>query len=444
MRGDPLALLARQGTFLRAQSGATFLGSVEPYLRVLKTTPRIAPHLDALREEAHALGRWQAASEEQPAGIAYLIEEDIVAQEEALHDDGDILGFTSLRDLYHDLEHPAVVSLRASDNRDHSRASQIIRSVSAHMDRVNWQRQTKHPDRVRSQIINLSIAQEQNHARFLLASRASGGVALLRLERVVEILAPPSHPSTGERAPLLVDARADEQLIRDAVFGATRNADLQSLAQLVDDLASTSAKLELDLERRIDTVLSRLALVERYRARVEWHDRERIAELAASPKVPEARLRDDLARYLFDQGLDPLTELRVGVLRADIVDPVARPTFFVEAKRQDGKRPPEVVVQEAFRQTLDTAARLYGDFRPEEAFVVIFRTAGPRLSLPREPVAIDELAIYVLLIDLAPAAISGSRATDNPRRFSLEELERLALAASHEVTSGAETARASS
>lgn len=427
MPSEPLALLARQGAFLRAQQGAAFLAAIEPYLRVLKGTPRISPHLEALRQEAYEIGRAQSAREARPASVAYRIEEDILAQERALVDDGEILGFTSLRTLFHDFNHPAIASLRTSGTRDHGRTARIIRSVSAHMDVVDWQRRHANPDAVKRQFANLSLEQEQNHARFLLETRSSAGVALLRLERTVEILTPPDQPL--ERPALIVDAGNDEQTVRDAVFGEPRHADAASLAQLISELARASEQLELELHRRVDTVLSRLALVERYRARVEWHDRERVAELAATERVAEARLRDDFARYLFDQGLDPLTELRVGVLRADVVDPLVRPTFFVEAKRHDGSRTPEAVVRDAFRQTIDTASHLYAQLRPDEAFVVIFRTAGARMvSLPVDPISINGLDVYVRMIDLAPAAASGSRATETPHRFSLEELETLALA----------------
>jgi hypothetical protein len=431
MSTDVFALIERQGRFLRSQQGGAFLVAIEPYLRVLTTTPQIAPHVAALREEAYELGREHRELETAPAATAYDIEYRYIAQVDPRQDDGDALGWKSIERLASRFDDPALVALLSRDTADLGRAGRIIHSVGEHMKTVAWQSQTRDAHSVELQFENVRLAQETNHARFLLAANAHGGVALLRLERVVEVLHGIERPDYELQPALAIDASRQIDLLRASVFGTLTASGSQSVDYVVSELARASEQLELDLQRRVDTVLSRLALVERYRARAEWHDRERLAALANTPKLAEGLLQHDFARYLFDQGLDPLTELRVGVLRADIVA-LGSQTFFVEAKRQTGKRPPEKVLAAAFRQTVDTATRLYADMRPHEAFVVIFRIGGLRLSLPSQPVELEGLRVYVRLIDLTPADLSGSQNPDNPRRVSLEDLEAIALAAAHD------------
>lgn len=431
MSTDVFALIERQGRFLRTQQGRAFLIAVMPYLQVLSATPQIAPHLAALREEAYELGREHVKLETAPTAAAYDIEYRYVAQVDPRQDDGGVLGWKSIERLASRFHDPALVALLSADTADRGRAGRIIHSVGEHMKTVAWQSQTRDARSVELQFENVRLAQEENHAHFLLAANAHGGVALLRLERVVEVLHGIERPDYELQPALAINASDQVDVLRASVFGTLTASESQLIDDVVSELARASEQLELDLQRRVDTILSRLALVERYRARAEWHDRERLATLAATPKLAERLLQHDFARYLFDQGLDPLTELRVGVLRADIVA-LGAPTFFVEAKRQTDKSPPEKVLAAAFRQTVDTATKLYAEMRPHEAFVVIFRTGGRRLSLPAEPVELEGLRVYVRFIDLTPAALSGSQNSDNPRRFELEELEALALAAAHD------------
>lgn len=46
---------------------------------------------------------------------------------------------------------------------------------------------------------------------------------------------------------------------------------------------------------------------------------------------PQDRLTGELARYLFDAGLSPLTKPLTGGLQPDLLDPLA--SFYVEAKQ---------------------------------------------------------------------------------------------------------------
>jgi hypothetical protein len=64
--------------------------------------------------------------------------------------------------------------------------------------------------------------------------------------------------------------------------------------------------------------------VNRFKHRAEWLDKERLLAVAEDdtlPGGPEDRLTAEFARYLFDQGLSPLTRPMTGGLQPDLLDP---------------------------------------------------------------------------------------------------------------------------
>ena len=97
----------------------------------------------------------------------------------------------------------------------------------------------------------------------------------------------------------------------------------------------------------------------RFKLRCEWHDRERMRAVADDKSLgggPEDRLTAEFARYLFDQGLSPLSKPMAGGLQPDLLDPAAR--FYVEAKQYDSSARRDIV--KAVAQVMDTVGRLVG------------------------------------------------------------------------------------
>jgi hypothetical protein len=111
-------------------------------------------------------------------------------------------------------------------------------------------------------------------------------------------------------------------------------ADLGIIDRRVADLRDAVERLREDLRRPVGSTRSRLALVNRFKLRCEWHDRERMLAVADDDRLPggpEDRLTGEFARYLFDAGLSPLTKPLAGGLQPDLLDPLA--SFYVEAKQ---------------------------------------------------------------------------------------------------------------
>jgi hypothetical protein len=276
-------------------------------------------------------------------------------------------------------------------------------------------------DRWRTRVGN--VDRRLNHVRrwFRLRIRTSAGVALLKLEAARDAMQPPLKlvdPDEGA-AGLLGDmlrlvGSSDYSLLKVADEDRLDDADVHVITERVADLRSSAQRLHEELRRRIGATRSRLALVHRFKLRCEWHDRERMVAVAEDKTLggggPEDRLTAEFARYLFDQGLSPLSKPMTGGLQPDLLDPAAR--FYVEAKQYDSSARGDIV--SAVAQVMDTVGRLRGSqYDVDEAFCVVFRRKGPYYDLPNT-LHTQSYRLHLVLVDLAPADETGRRQREKP------------------------------
>jgi hypothetical protein len=275
-----------------------------------------------------------------------------------------------------------------------------------------------------------------------LSMRVSAGLVLLRLERVPPSLNPdPLIRKAGEVRTERLNALLKRQLSTEMRLFHAVHADALDAGQtsLVDEQVAEMrdglARLSLELHRRIGTTRSRRALISRFKQRAQWHDAARLREVAALETGRggvEDRLTEELARFLFDQGLNPLSKPQIGGLEPDLLDPSVLPAFYVEAKQYSSSA--RDAIRKAYGQVLDTVGRLQSDAYPiTEAFCVVFRLAGQRYVLP-EFVQGERYRVYFTLVDIAPTDESGARQKHNPIEITAEEmLEQHRLQASAEA-----------
>jgi hypothetical protein len=127
---------------------------------------------------------------------------------------------------------------------------------------------------------------------------------------------------------------------------------------------------------------------------------------------PEDRLTAEFARYLFDQGMSPLSKPMTGGLQPDLLDPAAR--FYVEAKQYESSGRRDIV--KAVAQVMDTVGRLRGSqYELDEAFCVVFRRNGPYYDLP-DTMHTQSYRLHLVLVDLAPCDETGRRERKSHRR----------------------------
>ena len=271
------------------------------------------------------------------------------------------------------------------------------------------------------------IGDEQGHARqsFSLRIHTDPGIAFLRLGGFVRELIPrppPDFASAGEAD----NYRASRTLKRIASgFAFIETALLRPLDQLdraelgvveqrVHELRPLVTRVYEELRLRVGLRRSQAAVVTRFKERCEWHDRDRLQAIE-----DEDELTAELARYLFDSGLSPLTRPRTAGLEPDLLHVGSH--LYVEAKtyaRSDRAR----LFKRGVRQVASTVERLRSaNIEIWDVLYVVFRRDGPLYDLPAE-VPYANWTLRPLLIDVAPAESAGSQQKHAVISIPLDEL----------------------
>jgi hypothetical protein len=433
-------LLDDQLAFLLAQQDAPAVVAVPGLLQALRRDPHLSIHLDDLRGEADRLGRdyrdreYDGGNAGKMVQLAYEELGDKLAPGPALqsllaHD-------AAFKRLLTDFDHPFTLPLPSTSDEALGRVSVLLRCLERYSEQTTAPilqiESTGHQDLVRRN------AELQREAR--IRTRTEPSVALLRLEAIENLLiercpyADSSPPAGGETSHPALRVEAVDSVrkqLRIAVNEGRLGTGQGALQPVVEDLHRSAQLLVLDLRRRLHTARSRVGVVLRFKARCEWHDRERLRTLADDARdrgrKPEHVLRDELNRYLFDQGLNPLAEAVLGTSsRADVFDPSLLPSFYVEAKQYQERAGVEGELRSAFRQALDTVGNVRGSgYALDEAFIVLFRRGGPRVVLPVEPFSAEGLRWHFVLINIAEASKDASQNRETPVEYSADELRAI-------------------
>ena len=240
---------------------------------------------------------------------------------------------------------------------------------------------------------------------------SSGSAAALFLTIVAERLNP--QPDTETEGAFTQDMLGRTGLTRWFIYRGPLPPNVkETMARDVARYGDYLDRFYEELRLRIGTVRGKLALIMRFKGRCEWHDRDRLRLLALGAQAPEEALTAELARWLYDHGLNPLTRARAAGLEPDVLDPTEAPSFYIEAKRY--RRSARSYLVRGVHQVNDTVGRLYGSaYEVHEAFYVVFREGGPRYAFP-EAIPGVGWTVYPVLIDIAEARVSGSRQTRPP------------------------------
>lgn len=431
--------LNRQLGYLAGSPDPEFLFGVGDVLRSLEGDTELASHITDLCHEADDLGKELQADEYDggnPGQMLEILWDDLGRQLTGPQREQLVATDPEFRALLNDLDHPVVVPLDPNGGgEDGGRVGRMLKL----MDELQ---PTDATPQARTSLERLREHQTKAHRRLLRVTRTHAGVALLRLRCLADLeehggfreQADSCPREPGGRSSLVVSVIAGERrwdgLLDQLLSGRRDLSEMSAAPALVDALRGAIARVGVELEGRIGTVRSRLALIDRYKARCEWHDRERLFELAkAATGARESALRDDLALYLFDSGLNPISEASLGAhARGDVFHPDPVDSFLLEAKQYSDGAGLESALRAAFRQALDTAGNLRGSgFEADEAFIVLFRRGGPRAILPTEPVIADGLRWHLRLINIAPPEVDASRNKATPREYGVEELRKLLI-----------------
>ena len=288
---DPvLSLLDRQVDALADQpTMPEFLISVEPFLRALEADPRIAIHLEDLRDET--LDRVRVIEKEDSELVPKLIElrarlvelspdlDDSNAAPPSEGDDRDWIDSLAQFDVIAAAE-PEPLNYKAEGARS-QRLLEILRAKRERLPRP-------HAGEIEAWVVDLyNLSEVWAHAtRWLaLSMRVSAGLALLRLDSVPPSLNPePTIRKVGEKRTDQLNAALQRQFSVNGLFFNALHTDAQAdLAEKqVAELRAGLTRLSVELHRRIGVTRSRRALILRFKQRCEWHDATRLREVAES------------------------------------------------------------------------------------------------------------------------------------------------------------------
>lgn len=193
-----------------------------------------------------------------------------------------------------------------------------------------------------------------------------------------------------------------------------------------DEVSSAAVEIAYDirtvtheLTAKLLTGRSRLALIKRYAAQCEAFDSDELRNLVANSKGSvEQQLTLRFAKYLFEQGLNPILNPDIGGLKPDVVAVLPGSMLYVEAK-QYGATFKRTTILNAYQQVWGTWATLRQQSTIHEAFLLVFRVAGPRVELP-EVLTHDGRKLYSVLVDIS--AERGSAERKQPVTFGDAEL----------------------
>ena len=249
--------------------------------------------------------------------------------------------------------------------------------------------------------------------------RTSPGLAYLEIHELVKDILDGGDPRPSDeaeqrswfaqtlaRTPLL-------KLLQDTLYatGSQRlsDAEKESLDQLVSAVKALVQRLHHGLVSSATQIRSALRLLHRYKAWAQLYDAERLRELADSnSNKAELLLEAEAAKFLFQEGLTPLTQVTVGRLRPDVLDVFTGDALYIETKQLNSSRPVRTIESGA-KQLRNTLGRVESLPIPvREAFLLIFRRSGPDIDLPEWYLA-GRVRVYPVLIDLAETSESGSK-----------------------------------
>jgi hypothetical protein len=201
------------------------------------------------------------------------------------------------------------------------------------------------------------------------------------------------HPlnSNGHGPVMQIGYSISEERGADDVLNSFRNVFLEPFYEYLDEALDQQAAV--------------LSLLVKYKRKVEWFEREALAEVAAGD---ERRLAKHLYAYLFDQGLDFSIEPQSASGEADLI----APDLVLDAKVFDGTRRGKQYLASGVHQ-VHTYCR---DFNQEVGYLVVYKTCPETIDFTFSAtgqlapfIRVGGKTIYIFIVDICKYDASASK-----------------------------------
>lgn len=458
MLNDLVELLERQWRFLFAQEGAAFYRQLRRFIKFIQEDPRLVTHLDDIQRDAQKLIQKHHQHDHDLTQQLIALKADFsqVAPDE---DDSSTAppanewpphGYeTSLAYFNEVATNSHVRQIQIDTLADTSSSKTLLKILAAKFNNptsllskpgqriTRTDAQQSQVDSLERQRLYLKQQHEYAHRNFIDEKLTSSGLLLSGVLRLLRDFNPEPMPIPARQedrdAQLLAQlnqymneelATPGKRNLEDALYSehSSSNDQNEKINQSVRALKLHMERIYEDLRLRIGTRQSLLGLINRFQHRCQWHDRKRLYNLAESTKgQAEEVLTAELALWLFDQGLSPVSKPMMAGLQPDLTDPSSKFNLYVEAKQYAGSAKEYLI--HGVHQLWDTVSGLKGTpYEVNEAFYIVFRRGGPRYILPEQPLLGEGWTAHLRLIDIAPPQERGSRATQKPIVISADEI----------------------
>lgn len=442
---DAADFVRRQCDYLESVEGPDYLRHLRRCLNTFLGEPRIRPILLDINREAQELVRAYVEHDNETVGRLRELRADLVRRFPWADDSGVTLppggdpvmsGWTQSLAYFDQVaarppdshEDRQISALGLEDASRSGKLAALLRAKSREFTQEAIQRgQERDVEDFGAALSRIEETHTFVHRNFLNDKLTSAGTALDQCILAIEQMnrAPDRDWGTmslRERMhEAMVAVMRGDRGMEEFLYESSASGDARDLGEgRIKLLRPAMRRLQEELLLRIGKRRSLLGLLDRFRARCEWHDRDRLRNLAASARRrAEEVLTAELSRWLFDQGLTPFSKPLVGGLQPDLLDPTK---LYVEAKRYRAASGSRGHIVRGMWQVHDTVARLRGTpHSVNEAFYVVFREAGPRYVLP-ESVPGEGWTVFPVLVDIAPLTEAGSRQRVQPITISTEDL----------------------
>jgi hypothetical protein len=265
---------------------------------------------------------------------------------------------------------------------------------------------------------NLTSSQFALSRDYWALREASAGFSLVCVKQITDTVGA-AGVSPDDRGHEIVDGIQTESVLAQHYADLGRpNTSMRESTRLKSHIR----RVHVELRALIGTSLSHRQLIGRFKARSVWYDRRRLRSLVLEgghySRRREHLLVEELARFLFDNGVWVLTRVGLGHHELDLLGARGRP-LLVEGKAY--VRPIRNQIVKGIAQLHAYMVNVEGTpWEVDEAHYVVFRLNGRMYDLPAE-VQTSRYRIHTHLIDLGESADSG-REQPAPDVITKEEL----------------------
>ena len=172
------------------------------------------------------------------------------------------------------------------------------------------------------------------------------------------------------------------------------------------------------IHQEIGATRLRSQLLDRYATRCKLYQRDFLRRLLTEEKASrskrennEHRVTQDLALYLYDQGVTTTYQLPIANRELDLIDLDSKNPMVIEVKAyKSGKD--KLRLRDGVHQLYDYLDFLDSHLHLTDGYYVYFRIGGPIIRFEDDPVRLGKFTIYPKLIDLAESKETGSKSKE--------------------------------